>query len=193
LYHDDRNRQGGTIYDVKEQRFFPALVRRRDNDFYRRGMAIRYAVQLKIEKVDRYEHIKHEAWKAYRERLRWRGLRYKVFPQVDDLIVVSQLGTNPLCIDFSMQVGLIDTWIKAIPEGRRVSGTRGFGGKYAGSRPRSREPGRYIRLDKSLEDVIGLLYIGGVKYRKDGRGNVFLEEVDEGEGKELVSLYLRTI
>lgn len=174
----------GTIYDSVERRFFPALVRRRDNAFYRRGMAIRYAMQFQAEGVDAYEGV--ENWKAYREMLRRREVRYKLFPQVQEWIVVSCLGGELLPNDFSTRVTIIDGWIADIPEGKKVGGTRGFGGKHKGSRPKSREPERYIRLGRPIKEIVEQLEIDKVEYYRDEIGNIILIGVDREKGREYI-------
>jgi hypothetical protein len=181
LYHEDENKQAGTIYDTKECRFFPALIRRRDNDFYRRGMAIRYARQMEYEHVHAYCRVIPDRWPACRKGYNRRGIRYKLFPQPDTFIVTSQAGTISLPVDFSTQVYTIDHWIESIPQGKAVGGTRGFGGPWAGSRPKSREPGRYTRLNMPIRDVVEMLTRDGIEYYEDSSGNVRLTvDVDSG-------------
>lgn len=163
------------------------MIRRRDNDFYRHGMAVRYVKQIEIEGIHTYKWVENGRWGAERKQLSRGGYRYKMFPQPDNTkIVVSHIGDILLPVDIDTRTELIDHWIKVIPEGDRVGGTHGFGGDHAGSCPPSKAKGRYYRIKHHIEIVKGELYISGIEFREDEHGNVYITEKLEGEGIEFV-------
>lgn len=185
LYHNLEEPQRGTIFDKKKPRFFPALIRRRDNMFYRRGMAIRYALQFSHENIWTYGYTETDKWETIRQRMLREGVRYKAFPRDDDTkIVVSILGDLKMPHDWNKRVSLIDNWIAAAPIGTRITGSRGFGGKFAGARPKSKEPGRYLRINVSIGEVISELDKDGIPYTDDGE-NVLIT-LPNGESTEYV-------
>jgi len=163
----ERQKGYPVIYDSKKVRFFAALVRRRDNDFYRRGLARRYALQFQEEDIDAYEWVAATEQKSYQRQLRSAKLRYKAFPLNNGTaVIVSAKGNKFLPVDQEDLVKLIDGWIASIPEGKSTSGTRKFGGRFAGAEARRKEPGRFLRLKCSTQEVIAtlekdrLLYLG---------------------------------
>ena len=171
VYH---KKQPGTIYDSKERRLFTALVRRRDNDLYRRGMAVRYAFQFAEEGIYMYGYVENDGWDAFRKNMQRMDEKYKAFPRNNGRkIVVSKFGEIKLPWTWKEKVELIDRWIATVPVKMRITGSREFGGRFKGARPRSREPGRYIRLNASIEEIITDLKRDEVKFVED-RENVIL-------------------
>jgi hypothetical protein len=150
----EANRGFPMIYDSKTQRFFPASIRRRDDAAYRRFMARRFVRQFEEEEIDTYGYVAKMAWGMYRKTLSRRNLPYKKFPQPGDVfIVVSSDGSRSLPEDRRGRVALVDAWIANTPEKKYIRGNKGFGGRYAGRRPKRREPGRYLVLKAHAVEV----------------------------------------
>ena len=185
-YHESKKKQG-TIYDKTEKRFFPALIRRRDNPYYRMTMAVRYVEQFGVEKVNRYDQVYPQRWRTFTQALRRARIRYKSFPQPHGIIIAHKNGKTPLPVDISTRTEMVDEWIKNVPEGKTIGGTRGFGGKHAGSREKSKEPERYMRFDSNIQEIKDELDSKGIAYFKDG-ANVTVTEKDLDLTEVLITL-----
>jgi hypothetical protein len=136
-----------TILDTKTNSFFSGLVRRRDNDFYRNGMAYKFVKQIQEENIFTYGYVAKAHWKMYQKHLYRDKVRHKTFPQPNDIIiVVSSLGNRAMPEHWEDQQKMFDEWIARIPNKKCIGGTKDFGGRYAGSKPmpkKHNEPGRY--------------------------------------------------
>jgi len=167
-------------YDSQNRVFFIPGSQRRDNKYWRRSRAKRYAKQIEEEGIETYGLVAEEGWAMYRQGLIRAGTKYKSFPQERVIVAISEKGNRELPKGEGL-VEQIDEWIAGMPEKKAMGGTQGFGGKWSGSKKKP-EKWRYLRLpihwdlgtvrealraegvETAFED--GRLVIPGINHRK---------------------------
>lgn len=144
------------LFDRVANRLIPGNCRSKDCPFCRRIMAKRYSKQIKAESREfRRVRIAAESWESYRKQLQRQKKRYKAFPQKSGILeVIADVEQGePLAMDEDKLLDLLDDLLANKDRNKRVSGSQGFGGKYAGSRAVS-EKGRYRRFGSDIQDAV---------------------------------------
>jgi hypothetical protein len=145
------------LYDTRTGRCFVPrrdYERNRSDEKYRRIQAGWCLLQMEEEGVSTYRYEDEGKWKTTKRRLNRKGIRHRTFPQPDGVIIlVSSLDGVKLPPDREEWLEMIGEWIARIPDGKRIGGTRDFGGKrLKGLEPKGDR--RYIRLNKYHIDQV---------------------------------------
>jgi len=135
-----------------------------------------------------HDYVEYAEWGAYRKQLNRKGIRYKMIPQERNIVALSQTGGIHLPVHLRMRIRLLDDWIARIPNGKRIGGTRGFGGEWAGSRPKG-NPTRYLKLLWSLSLIVNALKEDEVEFLDDTLQNVKLVGLTHDEALEYVKAH----
>lgn len=147
------------LYDPARKVFFSGRRSRRDDRVYRRMLTNRYTSQIAEEKIHTYMLVNRSGWKSYRNSLK---TPYKKFPRPGGVvIVVVEGGDKELPRDEDELLELVDHWIETAPPGMPIHGSRGFGGKHAGSKP---SPKGNIKIYSKMSAVKAALRRDQVPY-----------------------------
>ena len=159
------------MYNWLTGRYYPALPRRRDEDAYRKKLVERYILQFEWEGVETWGLVSGGLWKSYQHNLSRRDIRHKTFWRPTNCIaVVSRLGTKELSGVTVSRTELIDEWVRTMPENKRVGGTRGFGGPFAGSVPDNSSNGEWLYTTKGVAHVEYLMRRDEIPHCGDNDG-----------------------
>lgn len=176
----------GTTYDKWKKRLYSKRCKLRTCPYCGIIQAHRILIQLKHEGAFMWSVIPHDKWGAWRKRMGRANMRYLGFPLSIGCAVLVVEGTYNLPPGDPGRVDLIATWLHNCVSGKRIRPSRGWGGKFSGSRPRS-QPGRYINSPKDIGTILyELEYMAEARREKDAK---LIEEVNNplADGKVRVT------
>ena len=179
----------GLIFNQITHEVRPLRCKQRSCPRCRRVMAQRYANQIRVEGITTMIEIDRSEWAALKRKLQRKKKPYKSFPRPGDrILVVADIEEgDPLPTDDLVE--FLDRLIEEVPHGRRLAGSHGFGGSWAGNRAGNKE-GTWRHFRVYIGDVRDALEIvaqrleheAGVLQESATSSPMVVKGVDDPEG-----------
>lgn len=193
-----RKREGITLH-LNGHIWHRRLTTRRQ---WQENVAYRLALQVReeSEKAEVYcGLVDPPDWEVVRKWMQRNAMRYKALPQPGGgrllLVALTRHPRTPTMVALCLLQRVVRDWkelpqwlmgyIRSIPSRSRVTGSRGFGGRYAGSRD---TPLGCKRVPFSVPSVARLLASNGVSFARSKRSALAL--VVRPEDRERVATLL---